>query len=124
MARITLRKTWIHLIDTAVGLSFYTAQERSQSKSIQGEVRTYAGGRQRSVSTIGTRSQVGIQLRQVIQTDIDTLTSWFGQTVCVRDHRGRRWFGVFYALDITDRQKKTLHDVNITIYTVTYTEGS
>lgn len=124
MAMITLRKLWIHLIDTGVGLSFYTAPERSQSKSISGEVRTYAGGRQRSVSSIGTRSQVTVQLRQVTETDINTLTSWFGQTICMRDYRGRRWFGVFYALDIVDRRKKTLHDVNLTLYTVTYVEGT
>jgi len=124
MASITLNKTWINLLDTGVGLSFYTAHDRAQSKSVSGEVRTYAGGRQRSVTAVGTRSQVSILLRQVTQNDIDTLTSWFGKTVVVRDHRGRRWFGVFYTLDIADRRKKTLHDVTITVYSVTYVEGT
>lgn len=124
MAMIVLRKLWIHLLDTGIGLSFYTAFERSLSKGISGEVRTYAGGRQRSVSAVGVKEQVSIQLKQATQLQIDTLESWFGQTVVVRDYRGRRWFGVFYALDVTDRRKKTLYDVNITFYEVTYVEGS
>lgn len=124
MAMITLRKLWIHLIDTGIGLSFYTSFDRGISKSMQGEVRTYAGGRQRSVSAVGVKETLTLTLKNVDQTSIDTLETWFGQTVCVRDHRGRRWFGVFYALEIADRRKKTMHDVGITIYEVTYTEGS
>ena len=65
-------------------------------------MRTYAGGRRRSVISAGEVGTFKWQYRLVPRSTVDTLHSWIGQLVQVRDTRGRRFFGTFFALAVEE----------------------
>lgn len=123
MATLTLTKLFINLLATGQAVSGSSDPSRTQQHDMQGEVRTYAGGRQRSVTQEGVRGTFGFQLVAVSKTDVDTLTSWIGQTVTVRDHRGQRFVGVYYGVEIGEYPDPLLWSAGIQLNAVTVSEG-
>ena len=123
MASVTLTRTWVNLVATGEAVSAWTGRDKAREYSREGEVRRYAGGRFRSITAAGTRGQQTFRLRDVSQTDVDTLVSWIGQTVIVRDNRGRRMFGTFFSVPVTDRMDTSYYEVTLTVFEVTYDEG-
>lgn len=123
MATLTLTKLFINLMQTGAAVSAQSA-DRSRKHSIDGKVRTFAGGRQRSIAIAGERTEFPFTLVYVPEADITTLRSWINQTVELRDHRGQRYVGTFYELNV-DEIKDVLgsYYVKSILYTVTYTEG-
>ncbi len=124
MAMLTLDKLWINLLDTGSAISCYSSRSKTLTKSMSGDVRQYAGGRQRAVASKGVKGSFSFTLEDVSQAQIDTLTSWIGQTVVIRDVRGRRFFGVYFDLGISDRASREHYVVTLVLNEVTYTEGS
>ncbi len=124
MAMLILDKLWINLIDTGQGLAMFSTPGKQLSRSMKGEVRQYAGGRQRSIVSKGIKGSFSFNLEDVTQTQLDKLESWLGQTVVVRDTRGRRFFGVLFDYTVTDRHNPTYYSVSLTLNEVTYTEGT
>jgi hypothetical protein len=94
MATLTLDRTWITLHSTGVSISGYSGRDREWSQSTNTEVRTYAGGRQRAVTSEGVSGSYTFTLRFVSEADVNTLISWMGQTVLIRDNWGRKFYGV------------------------------
>jgi hypothetical protein len=124
MATLQLDRVWVNHLPDGAAVAAYSAVERTRSYSQAGEVRTYAGGRQRSITSAGTAGTFGFTLRLLTSASIDTLVSWIGQTVQVRDARGQRFFGVFYAVEVTEqRDAPTLYDVALTVNVVDQVEG-
>lgn len=123
MAKLRLHQVWINLLSTGAAVHAYSS-DRGRETSIDGEVRKYAGGRLRAISSVGTRGSFVFKLRDVTNDDIERLKSWYGQPVCVRDHRGRRYFGVYFNVAETERTDTTLWDASITVQEITYTEGT
>jgi len=123
MATVTLTKSWVTLVSTATSLSFYTGRGKAVDSALKGEVRQLAGGRFRSVAQLGTKRTQTFQLRDLALTDLALLETWLGQTVLVRDTRGRRIFGVFLDLPYIDRPDvSTYFDVTLTVLEVSFSE--
>lgn len=123
MATLTLTKVWVNLLSTGDAVSAYSAPGRQRSSAIDGEVVTYAGGRQRAKTRAGEKGSFGFVLREVSLTTITTLEGWKGKPVQVRDHRGQRFFGVFFAVTPTEHKQADLYDVALELRTVTVDEG-
>lgn len=122
MAAVKLHYTWVTLLSTGQSVKAYTARERTHGREREGEVRRLAGGRFRGIGTLGVRRTQQFTLRDVEQADLDLLESWIGQTVLVRDKRGRRMFGVYWEVSYNDRMSKYF-DVGINLIEVSYEEG-
>lgn len=119
-----LQKLWINLVDTGQGVSAYSSKDKSLNRGVKGEVRQYANGRQRAVSSKGVKGVFQFTLEDVTQTTLNILENWLTQTVVVRDTRGRRFFGVVFEVSVTDRRNVNYYVVNLTLNEVTYTEGT
>lgn len=124
MATLTLTKIWLNLLATGEAVSAYSSAGRRHQHATEGEVRGYAGGRQRSFTVVGESTTVPFELRDVTAVTLLTIRAWTGQAVQFRDHRGQVWTGVYFAQDVADRDNETtLHDVSITLRSITYPAG-
>lgn len=103
---IQLTKMWITSVVTGDTFGWYTDPARDQGYAVRGEIRTYAGGRQRAVGSIGTAGVWSFTLMELTLTDVDQLREWLssGVTVYARDHRGQSMYGTFFALDVAENQ--------------------
>lgn len=102
MASVVLGDMWINL---ASDLSQHVVIRRAASTWSTpkvGEVRLYASGRARVISQAGGLGQTTANVRTTDMALIATLQSWEGQTVLVRDERGRSAWGVFFDVPQTD----------------------
>ena|SRR5690349_16993308 len=125
MTTLTLDKIWVNLVATGDSVSGYSAFGRSIVKEAAGEVRTYGGGRQRSISQVGVRGTYTFTLRFLTQAQVDTLESWMSQLVQVRDNLGRKYFGVYYSLPATEVIRGQIQfDVTLELNLVTWTEAA
>ena len=123
MAILSLTKIWVNLVLTGAGVAAYSS-ERGFSAQVAGDVRTYAGGRQRAITAPGKRRQFAFKLRDVSDLDRATLDAWAGKLVCVRDYRGNKYFGIYFDLSITERRTLALNDISMTLTEVSFLEGS
>lgn len=124
MATLTLAKVWLNLLSTGEALSAYSEREKSQEFSLPAfDVRTYANGRRRAVSTAGEVGVLTFPLKEVSLDDKDRLRTWKGLSIQVRDNRGQKWFGTFGAMTATDDMNVNIYTVTFTLYTTTVTEG-
>lgn len=121
MAVLNLGKVWINLLDTGVALNAYSA-DRGQTINRPGEVTTFAGGRERSISQVGRKFQFAVKLRKITRAQLATLDDWAGQLVQVRDHRGLKVFGVYRELSITEWTNPLYVDVSLQVQEVTFNE--
>jgi hypothetical protein len=123
MATLTLNKVWINLMPTGDAISAPSA-DRTRTYQAKGEVRTYGGGRQRAITAEGLSSTFAFTLRLVTWAQIQTLVSWIGRTVQVRDHRGTQYYAIFNTVTPVEIPKNPAKfDVQISVSTVTFTEG-
>ena len=119
-----LTKIWVNLLSTGEAVSAYGQIGRTSEFGLEGEVRTYAGGRRRSVTVEGERSSYSFVLQDVTLTQRDTLRGWFGQNVQVRDHRGQIFSGVILAAGLVERTYELdLYEISITLQSTTTPEG-
>lgn len=123
MATLQLTKVWINRLPTGQAVSAQSSPARARLHEIAGEVRTYAGGRQRAITTAGERGSFTFTVVDVSLATIDTLRSWVALPVQVRDHRGQRFFGVFFAVTVTEARESNLYDVTMDLRVVTVAEG-
>lgn len=122
MAVLALTKLWINVLATGVSVSAQSI-DRTQSWTNTGGSRTYAGGRQRYVGSVGEAGKFGVTLRRIDLTTIGTLRTWKQQAVLVRDRRGQRWYGVFSSVTVAKEWPDGLYDAAITVDVITVTEG-
>lgn len=123
MAVLTLTKVWVNRLDNGAAVSAQSGIARSRQHSVDGEVSTWAGGRQRASIADGERGQFAVTLRLLPLSTVDLLRTWAGIPVQVRDARGQRFFGTFFAVVVNENRETTLYDVDLTLLTLTVTEG-
>jgi hypothetical protein len=124
MATLLLDRIWVNLLSTGDAVSARGQIGRSSEFSIDGEVRTYAGGRRRAVTKAGEISSYSCTLQDVTLTQRDTLRSWFDQAVQVRDHRGQIFRGVILAVGVAERTYELdLYEISFTLQSTTVDEG-
>lgn len=119
---VTLDRVWINLAADPTQSVSAQSTAPSDTDTIPGQVRGYANGRQRIVTSKGASRQIGRTLNQISDADLGTLRSWRGQVVCFRDARGRRLFGTYFAVSTVDYKDGT-HDAAITFVTSTYEDA-
>lgn len=123
MASITLDRMWVNLLATGASVSGFS-RDRASSFSTAVEVRQYAGGRQRAVSSVGEAGTFSFTLVDVPAATVDTLRLWAGQAVQVRDDRGRLFVGVYAGVTPTDQPyRPDLYAVAVTVQAVTADVG-
>jgi hypothetical protein len=124
LTTLVLSKLWLNRMDTGEGISGAGGRQPSSGYGMDGQVRTYASGRRRAVSTVGVKVEVP---RTMVALDFATkekLITWLGINCQLRDHRGNKWFGVFYDLAIAEYMRPDLYAVTITLLVTTTTEGA
>lgn len=121
---LTLTRLWLNRMDTGEAISGAGGRNPTTSYGMDGGVRTYASGRRRAVATAGVKTEVP---RTMIALDLatkDKLISWLGSNCQLRDHRGNKWFGVFYDVAISDYMRPDLYAATITLAVTTTVEGA
>jgi hypothetical protein len=119
MATLTLTKVFVNRLDTGQAVAGQSGVERSREHGIEGEVRTYAGGRQRAVTRAGEQGKFEFSLRFLPAATVELLRTWVGVPVLVRDWRGQAFYGVFFRVPITEHRSPVDYDVQITLMTTT-----
>lgn len=123
MASVDLDRAWIHRTDDlSVYVSAFSA-DWDDVEQIPGEVRRYAGGRLRIVSRPGKQQVLSVTLRYVPLVSIETLRSWAGSLLLVRDKRGRKLYGTFFSTEVSDLKGVAYADVTLEFSQVTYAEA-
>lgn len=126
---LQLTKMWITNVVTTEMLGANTSPGRSQTYSVKGEIRTYAGGRQRAVGSTGVSGSWKFTLVELSQANVTTLKSWMAQgvTVLARDHRGQWMYGTFFAVDVAENASQlwqnATYTADITLQAVDVVEG-
>jgi hypothetical protein len=120
MATVTFNKIFVNLVATGQAVSGYSARGRTEKYVQGGEVRTYANGRRRSIATEEDVGTYGFQLLLVPRTTVDTLTSWRGLLVQVRDHKGRLFYGVYRDATVEEIVSRAAWNVATTLTVVTF----
>lgn len=120
MAVVTLTKLWLHeAADLSEYRSWYST-DRRDGRDQAGEVREYANGRRRLVTTPAKAQKLGVTVRLVTDDDLVWLDDHAGTLLMLRDHRGRVVFGSYFTLDIVDYDDQSGYDVSFAFESVTY----
>lgn len=77
--------------------------ERENVAALDGDVRYYAGGRARVVTSPKDVRTYPLTLQWLTAADVDLLMAWRGRVVLLRDGLGRRVFGTFLSVATADR---------------------
>lgn len=126
---LQLTKMWLVNLATAEMLGAQTGQDRGWAASVRGEVRSYAGGRQRAVGSIGKASTWKFTLVELTQVQCELLEAWMNQgvTLLARDHRGQFMYGTFFEVDRGENMAQlypnATYTVSITVQRVDVVEG-
>jgi hypothetical protein len=124
MAVLALTKIWINLLSTGEAISAYSNRDKTQDFQLHTfDVRTYANGRRRAVSTLGEVGTIPFTLRDVSLTDKNNLRTWVGMGVQVRDTRGQKWYGAFGGVSAVEDMDISFYAVTFTLLTTTAVEG-
>jgi hypothetical protein len=124
IATLVLTKTFVNLLTTDESVSGYRTADDPDTADMQGRVATYAGGRQRGVISEGVAGGWSFTLRGLTVAQTETLRLWLGQTVYVRDNRGRKQFGVLLSVPRAPwKEQLDLYDVEIALRSVTVVEA-
>jgi hypothetical protein len=99
--------------------------ERKSTSLLDGEIRFYAGGRRRIITSARSTHRFPLTLQLLDDPQLALLESWRGQVLLLRDKAGRRVFGTFLTFDVEDwwMPEGLRHIVTLTFTEVTYSEG-
>jgi len=88
-----------------------------------GEVRSYANGRQRSISGAGGRRTIDLEPDWLTRAEVALLRSWKKQMVLYRDPTGRKIYGVFHRVRSSPYILNQMERVSFTLTEVTFSEA-
>lgn len=128
MVQIQLTKMFLTNVVSIETLAAQTDPARSQTYSVAGDVRTYAGGRQRGVGSVGLSGSWKFVLVELTLTQIGVMRAWMtaGVTVLARDHRGQSMYGTFFQVDVGENMgmgTASTYTASIELKSVTVVEG-
>lgn len=123
MATLSLTKTYVNLVSTGAAVSGQSGRGRGEEYAADGEVTTFAGGRRRSITAVGVATKYTFRLLFLPRASVDLLQAWQGQLVQVRDHKGRRFFGVYHQVAVDEIVSRSTWHVAIGLIAVTSDEG-
>lgn len=122
---VAFRNVIITNITTLTSVTAPTPSRSASANLTTSAVRVYAGGRRKIITTPDDDVSYPLILNWVTDTDTNTLLSWRGQVLLLRDALGRRVFGTILKIDQTDVAQGTefFHDLTIIFIQVDYVEG-
>lgn len=119
MASVTLGDFWINLGSDLSQHVVLRRQSSAWSRPQTGDVRQYAAGRSRAVLKGGRTGTTTLHVRTTDFALVDTLHSWVGQRVFIRDERGRSAWGVYFDVPETDAEARRV-EFDLTIQHVSF----
>jgi predicted 3-demethylubiquinone-9 3-methyltransferase (glyoxalase superfamily) len=121
MSGVVLRTVWLNLAaDPAQAMAFPFMSSLSVNTEQQGEVRQLANGRRRVVRRAGKGRSVELSLPNCTREQVAWLEDRLGQTMCIRDDRGRKLFGAYFALAVSEHRYNSEADVSVTCSEVSH----
>lgn len=128
MVQIQLTKMFLTNVVSIETLAAQTDPARSQTYSVAGDVRTYAGGRQRGVGSVGLSGSWKFVLVELTLAQIGVMRAWMtaGVTVLARDHRGQSMYGTFFQVDVGENMgmgTSSTYTASIELKSVSVVEG-
>lgn len=124
VAAVQLTGIWINVAaDPSNYRSFPYVTAYSPSTQVQAQPRILANGRERVVRRAGVSTPMSVTF-ETTQADVDWLNSVVGETVCVRDDVGRKMFGYFDSVPVTeDTVDRDRPVVTLQIRSLSYSEA-
>ncbi len=123
MAAIRLDR--VHLnraADLTDGVSFLS-RDRSDNRTLAGEVRAYAGGRLRVVTRPLRTTAIGLTAVHIDAVRLTWLEDRLGEVLLFRDHRGRRVWVAAFGVQVEDVKSAPLVNVSLSLQQVTHQEA-
>ena len=108
--------------DPSQALAVLTA-DRSETVSAQGSVRRMANGRLRVVQQAGKATSISVKLPSVTAAQVAVLRDWTGRLVLYRDKWGRKVYGAWFELQVTDYPEPDRYDVSLSLSEASYSEA-
>lgn len=119
-----LRCVWLNdLLAPSDVMAWPLMSSLSVTPTMTGEIRSYAGGVDVAIVRVGKRSPVKVNLPHCTRTQLAWLEAHLGRTVCIRDDRGRRLFGVYFAVPAAENRHNLEASVDLDITQVTVAEA-
>lgn len=126
---VTFAGAWLcDPTDPSTRMQVFRATRGTAAANLNGsQVRTYAGGRRRIITTPADEQTVALVLRRVTDTQFATLLGWRGRLLLFRDYQGWRRFGTFFAVGESSVFRgvdlQPVHNVTLTWTDADYSEG-
>ncbi len=124
-AMLTIAGTWI--TDPTTGASMVGLKaNRTETDKRNIQVRSYAGGRRRIISTPQRVRSTPMTLRLVSDADLEVLRGWVGRLLLLRDGQGWRRWGTFDGIQVSTVRPAPdapVHDVVLTWLDSDFSEG-
>lgn len=126
-------RSWVTLADDPSGPAIVcgTRQGSSAGSTLDGEVRSYAGGRTRAVIRDQDSRTRPLTLRHLSPSELDRLMDWRGRVVLLRTTDGERMFCVYFSVGDRpmlrttpeDGSDNVTYDADVTFTRVSYDES-
>jgi hypothetical protein len=129
MTSVQYTKMWLTSVVSQESIGAWTDEDRESTYGVAGEIRTYAGGRQRAVGSVGASGQWKRTLVELTAADVALLRTWMenGVTVFARDHLGQAMYATFFDVGVKENKSQTWQAAtfraDITLQRVDVSEG-
>lgn len=124
MASVTLASLWLNRVsDLTDSIVLSTMTGLTSTPQNAGAVRRYANGRMRIVTQAGVPNQFQVTTVASPRATIQWLEGHTGQTVLVRDDRGRKFYATYFQPATAEHAYNGEGDVTFTLSEVTYSES-
>lgn len=124
MATVTLGTVWLNLVsDPSVSLTLPTMASLSIATGQDGEVRRLANGRLRLVKRAGQARSASVDIEGATRTEVEWLEDHVGDLLCVRDDRGRKFFGAYMGVEADEVRANDYANVSLVLTEVTHSEA-
>jgi len=122
---LTLTKSAIAPVSDLSDVLMLPQTDESYTESANADIRTYAGGRRRVISTAGDVKQIAVGFERMSRQSYLDLRDMVGVAVLFRDQRQRRMFGMFRDVSGTELAVRDgeVFNVTITIESLTVSEA-
>lgn len=123
MTAVHLKRSFISDATNHTSRVIVGTASRSEEDSLNGAVEEYANGVLRAKRTRHNPRDIKLTARHISPAEVEWLRQHKGDTVLFRDIHGRKMYGVYYKLVITDyRGEPPAHDVAFVIQRVTHSD--
>ena len=123
---VTIADTWLTDVANPSVSVHARGPGRTLTSSTSGEVRFYAGGRRRVITTRNRSRSFDLDLRWLSAADVALLDSWQGRVLLLRDGLGFRTFGTFLEMSqqtVMYQTRGVSNFVTMTFTALTYSEA-